>query len=473
MIFTKVSLFLSLGLLFVIPTWILSSDLDLTVSSELSDAKAKNGDYISWREHIIDDPIVGPSDLSGSDGLTMADLDKDGYEDIVSVHELDTVYGVPAGYVRIAWGSNDPEKWTLTTLASGHEAASAEDVSVADANGDGWLDIIVACELAHLIYFQNPTNNHRNQRWRRVIPKITENRGSFIRVFFGDFDKDGKPEVVAANKGAENPSLDDAPLNNVSIFLLPENPLNGNLWKERVLTQVKIPINSQPIDLDRDGDLDIVVGSRSEGRILWLENLGNLNFEEHPIELLGELPDGAWLTGFNMDYADMNNDGRLDIVSTVWPSYLAWLKQPKNPIEGWEMFVVGDMLPDQLVSVSLEDIDSDGDLDAFSGSYSRGSRDQDGPGVSVDDPLGRITWFENVENSLLWKRHDITRRKRGMYDKWISRDLDFDGDPDFIGTRGNSEPYDGVIWLEQIRSKKRLKNFIQAREKDSKHMPLP
>ena len=137
------------------------------------------------------------------------------------------------------------------------------------------------------------------------------------------------------------------------------------------------------------------------------------------------------------------------------------------------MFVVGDMLPDQLVSVSLEDIDSDGDLDAFSGSYSRGPRDQDGLRVSVNDPLGRIAWFENVENSLFWKRHDITRRKRGMYDKWISRDLDFDGDLDFIGTRGNSDPYDGVIWLEQIRSKKRLENFIQAREKDSIQMPLP
>ena len=142
-------------------------------------------------------------------------------------------------------------------------------------------------------------------------------------------------------------------------------------------------------------------------RILWLENLGNLNFEEHPIELLGELPDGAWLTGFNMDYADMNNDGLLDIVSTVWPSYLVWLKQPKNLNEGLEIFVVGDMLPDQLVSVSLEDIDSDGDLDAFSGSYSRGPRDQDGLRVSVNDPLGRIAWFENVENSLYWKRHDI------------------------------------------------------------------
>ena len=30
---------------------------------------------IVWKEHIIDDPLLGPSDLSGSDGLEVADLD--------------------------------------------------------------------------------------------------------------------------------------------------------------------------------------------------------------------------------------------------------------------------------------------------------------------------------------------------------------------------------------------------------------
>jgi len=39
-----------------------------------------------------------------------------------------------------------------------------------------------------------------------------------------------------------------------------------------------------------------------------------------------------------------------------------------------------------------------------------------------------------------------------MFGGFEVRDLDKDDDLDLISTRGNSVPYDGVFWLEQIRS---------------------
>ena len=77
------------------------------------------------------------------------------------------------------------------------------------------------------------------------------------------------------------------------------------------------------------------------------------------------------------------------------------------------------------------------------------------------------------DSSKPWIRHDISRRRRGMYDQFVAKDMDKDGDLDFVTTRGNSSIYDGALWLEQVRTPMPVPSFTQARTKDSPEIPLP
>ena len=445
-------------------------------------AKAADGRYISWREHRIDDELLNGVPLRGGDGLVMADLDRDGFEDIVSVHESDDVYdGAPEGYIRIAFGTADPDVWVDVTLAQGPEAAAAEDATIADINGDGWLDIVAACELAHLIYFQNPGRDIRAGDWPRLIPTITLDRGSFIRAFAADFDGDGYPEVASPNKGSQDPTKVRQEPKAISVFEIAGGEgLNDAAWSEHVLTRVPWPINSEPVDLDGDGDLDIVAGSVAEGRAMWFENTstkGRLDFLEHDITIFESGADEPpKVNAFNIDFSDFNDDGRLDIVAFAAGSLLGsdagWIEQPASPGEPWAFHRIGGIAPDQLVGLALADIDGDGDDDLMAGGYSLGSRLEDGV-ADVDASLGRLAWFENAGGGMSWSRHDFSRRERGMFDKFIPYDVDGDGDVDFLSTRGNSGQYDGVFWLEQVRTDAPVPSFAAAREEDSPEFTLP
>jgi len=191
---------------------------------------------------------------------------------------------------------------------------------------------------------------------------------------------------VTANKGAQNPGPQDNDPKPISVFEITGEPLQASNWKEHVLTRVAVPINAQPIDLDGDGDLDVLGGSRNERRIMWFENRssGRLAFVEHAIKLAGtSVPDDerpstlrgttrALVTGFNLDFADLSADGRVDVVLAEGASRLVWLEQPPELSMPWTLHAIGTVGPDDVVGFALADIDSDGDRDVIVGGYSRG-----------------------------------------------------------------------------------------------------
>ena len=195
---------------------------------------------------------------------------------------------------------------------------------------------------------------------------------------------------MAANKGAQSPRRDTTDTNPISWFALPADPLNGAQWVEHELTRVIVPINSQPIDLDSDGDLDVVGGSRMERRVFWFENLGGdeIRFDEHRIDIDGgEAP--VVVTEFNLDFVDFSGDGQLDIVLRDSRNGVVWLEQPVDPTSPWRRHPIGELQPDVLVGFVVADINDDGNPDVMAGAYSQGQPDQDG-NVTAESAVGGL-----------------------------------------------------------------------------------
>ncbi len=124
------------------------------------------------------------------------------------------------------------------------------------------------------------------------------------------------------------------------------------------------------IDVDSDGDIDVLSASATDDKIAWYENDGLQNFTEHAITTI-------FNAAHNVHAADLDSDGDMDVLAASIVGKIAWYEN-----DGAENFSVhgvdGEFFGPTFVWATM-DLTGDGHCDIVSGSYGN----------------NRVVWFRN------------------------------------------------------------------------------
>ncbi|MDO8335777.1 MAG: FG-GAP-like repeat-containing protein, partial [Candidatus Saccharibacteria bacterium] len=115
------------------------------------------------------------------------------------------------------------------------------------------------------------------------------------------------------------------------------------------------------VDVDSDGDMDIISGSTSDFTVRWYENNGSESFTAHNVYV-------GTAGVYSVGAADFDGDGDIDIISASYgDDTIRWYEN--NGSESFTARIVY-AAADGADTVYAADIDSDGDIDIVSGAQS-------------------------------------------------------------------------------------------------------
>ena len=272
--------------------------------------------------------VVKDSSESHRDGerVELVDIDKDGYKDIVfprgQPKEIRVLFN-PSGKVYNRWDDK---------LIGVHAGADAHDVLAADIDKDGDLDIVAASGggtpgVGAVYWYEHPDNNARRGIWHRH--KISSVSTNYAGLQIDDIDKDGWQDIFVTSSHGNpgevmwyknpGPSSQEWQLFVIDVqfaphaalafdvdgdgeneFWVPDSaccnsdikggiviykPIDAskNQWeKHEVASTPQLCRQSRAVDMDLDGDLDVVCEAANnnldeprERELIWWENKTN------------------------------------------------------------------------------------------------------------------------------------------------------------------------------------------------------
>ena len=246
-----------------------------------------------WTRRTIDDSAFGPQMVAA------ADFDGDGDVDALSPKVNDDSF---------AWYENDgasPPSWTRRIVSF---VMGPWSVHTADIDGDGDVDGIGGVRLDtpdHLgvEWFDNNGGSPPVFTVRRISTGFVE----AAAVHAADVDGDGDEDVLAVDVFRDR------------ILLYENGGGSPPVWTERtVTTTTDNPFSVFAVDLDRDGDLDVLSASQDDDEVAWHENQGGtpLLWSSHTIS---SAPGAVAVFAIDLD-----GDADLDVVSGARENEVAW-----------------------------------------------------------------------------------------------------------------------------------------------------
>lgn len=318
-------------------------------------------------------------------------------------------------------------------LEHGSQRHGANTLAFGDIDGDGDQDLFWGD------YFEAGVLLMENRAQQCVEPNLRGEhvgfpRGAPVRTSgynaptLGDLDGNGLLDlVIGVIGGAYTPRT--TAVDNL-LFVAQESRGTFSVRTRRLINTIDVGSESMPalVDLDGDGDLDLLVGNKiapdtdATGTITWFENVGSAaapSFRER-----GLLP----LRGdfhYAPTMADLDGDGRAELVTGTWRDVVqVWRNTGSTTAPQWTLAdsALITLTRGSNTAPAFADLDGDGDLDLLVG---------EGSGqLNLYRNVGTRTAprFELVSDTFL--DIDVGRRSAPLF-----VDLRGDGKPDlFLGS---------------------------------------
>jgi len=312
-----------------------------------------------------------PPEKSSPGPLAAADVDADGDLDLFVGGRL-----VPGRYPEPATSRlfrNDHGTF-LPDRENNRALSTAGLVSAAvfsDLTGDGWPELVLACEWGPLRIFRNEAGALRpwdpaiswpdNASLSAVYPQLASVGGWWMSVTTGDFDGDGRMDIIAGNWGLNAPYHNRAPNGPWSIFygdfagdgrvVLLEAYLNPDLkkvvpWRDLKLLSQDWPALRQKFPTHaayaQASLADVLGAAQTKAKELRVSTFATMLFlnRGESFEVTPLPAQTQWAPALGLSIADFDGDGREDVF--VAQNYFAVRTEDNRLDAGRGLLLRGD-----------------------------------------------------------------------------------------------------------------------------------